>query len=214
MFSIIISPKFNKENVLCINLQNKCNVNYRDIKVCFSLIYSIISIKGAIITKQIGRYYELKLENKNLLVCENNQIFIQLQKPLTGNHNLSSGPEGIFILDNNQKLIKSNLEKLKFDKPIPNKNYEEIKIKNINPIIPQPSITNLNNKIESFKFNDNRITNFEMETSALYYLGRTLNHNSLTICSIIGNRLENKYSRNHKQTIDNMINIVLTRLCE
>ena len=51
-----------------------------------------------------------------------------------------------------------------------------------------PSIIDLHEKMESFNFQNQKITNFEMETSALYYLGQTLGHNTLTICAVIANR--------------------------
>ena len=76
-----------------------------------------------------------------------------------------------------------------------------------------PSINNLHKDMTSFKYNDNIITNFEMETSALYYLGQTLGHNTLTICSIIGNRLTKQYSNNYKKTVERMIDLVLNRIC-
>ena len=75
------------------------------------------------------------------------------------------------------------------------------------------AIQNLHEIISSFNFQGNHITNFEMETSALYYLGRTLGHNTLTICAIIGNRLTKKYSKNYKKTVRKMIDIVLDRIC-
>jgi len=52
-----------------------------------------------------------------------------------------------------------------------------------------------------------------METSALYYLGRTLGHNTLTICAIIGNRINQDYSKDYKKTVENMIDLVLERIC-
>ena len=67
--------------------------------------------------------------------------------------------------------------------------------------------------MESFTFNNNQITNFEMETSALYYLGQTLGHNTLTICAIIGNRKNKKYSKDYKKTVAKMIDLVLKRIC-
>ncbi len=74
------------------------------------------------------------------------------------------------------------------------------------------SIHNMHNKMSSFKFGKYKIKNFEMETSALYFLGKSLGHNTLSICAIIGNRLSKKYSKNYKKTIEEMINIVLNRL--
>jgi uridine phosphorylase len=64
----------------------------------------------------------------------------------------------------------------------------------------------------SFTFNNQCITNFEMETSALYYLGQTLGHNTVTICAIIGNRLNKEYSKDYKKSVNKMIELVLNRI--
>ena len=77
----------------------------------------------------------------------------------------------------------------------------------------KPSISNLHEKMRSFNFNNHQVANFEMETSALYYLGQTLGHNTLTICAIIGNRITKEYSRNYKKTMEKMIDLVLKRIC-
>ena len=70
----------------------------------------------------------------------------------------------------------------------------------------------LNEKIEAFKFKDYRITNFEMETSALYGLGASLGHNTITICDIIANRLSKQYSMDYKASVEKLIQLVLERL--
>jgi len=77
----------------------------------------------------------------------------------------------------------------------------------------KPSITDLHENMESFRYQNNRITNFEMETSALYYLGQSLGHNTLTICAIIANRLTKRYSSDYKKTVEEMIDLVLKRIC-
>ena len=76
-----------------------------------------------------------------------------------------------------------------------------------------PYISNLHEKMESFNYKENRITNFEMETSALYFLGKSLGHNTLTICAIIANRLTKEYSKDYKKTVEKMIDLVLKRIC-
>ena len=73
-------------------------------------------------------------------------------------------------------------------------------------------ITNLHQKMERFNYNRNRITNFEMETSALYYLGQSLGHNTITICAIMANRLTKEYSSNYKETVEELIDITLKRI--
>ena len=74
------------------------------------------------------------------------------------------------------------------------------------------SVRDLYDKIKDFKYNKCDITNFEMETSALYFLGKSLGHNTLTLCAVLGNRLEDKQSNKPLKTINKLIDIVLERL--
>jgi uridine phosphorylase len=75
-----------------------------------------------------------------------------------------------------------------------------------------PALPDLNEKLGSFSHNGMRITNFEMETSALYGLGKLLGHNTCTICSIVANRVARQYSKNYKIAVDRLIAMVLERL--
>ncbi len=70
----------------------------------------------------------------------------------------------------------------------------------------------LMDKMQQFDYNGQRIINFEMETSALYGLGKLLGHNTLTICAVIANRALNTYSEDHHSVIDELIGLVLERL--
>ncbi len=70
----------------------------------------------------------------------------------------------------------------------------------------------LMDKMQQFDYNGQRIINFEMETSALYGLGKLLGHNTLTICAVIANRALNTYSEDHHRVIDELIGLVLERL--
>ncbi len=74
------------------------------------------------------------------------------------------------------------------------------------------ALPDLNDKMASFSFGDKRITNFEMETSALYALGRILGHNTLTVCDIIANRARREYSSDYKKSVNEMIALVLERI--
>jgi uridine phosphorylase len=74
------------------------------------------------------------------------------------------------------------------------------------------SIENMHKMIQKLNYNNLEITNFEMETSALYFLGKSLGHNVLTICAILGNRLKQEYSQEPMKTIDNLIITVLNKL--
>ena len=70
----------------------------------------------------------------------------------------------------------------------------------------------LNEDISSFSWMDERVTNYEMETSALYGLGRTLGHRTCTICAIIANRKRREYSKDYKLVVKQMVTEVLERL--
>lgn len=69
-----------------------------------------------------------------------------------------------------------------------------------------------NEKIESFEYNGYRITNFEMESSALAGLARLMGHKAMTCCMVIANRLEKQANTGYKNTIDNLIEKVLDRI--
>lgn len=69
-----------------------------------------------------------------------------------------------------------------------------------------------NQRIEAFRFGEEKIVNYEMETSALYGLGRSLGHNVLTICAVIANRVIEEYSTDHKKTVGKLIDVLLERI--
>lgn len=72
----------------------------------------------------------------------------------------------------------------------------------------------LMDKMQHFQYEGQRIINFEMETSALYGLGRLLGHNTLTTCAVIANRAKNTYSEDHHKVIGELIEMVLERLTQ
>lgn len=76
----------------------------------------------------------------------------------------------------------------------------------------KPTIPDLNERLSKFRYNGQRITNFEMETSALFGLGKALGHECATVCAIIANRYRKEYSKNHDLTIENLIAFLLERL--
>jgi len=72
----------------------------------------------------------------------------------------------------------------------------------------------LNHLIESFGYKGKKIANFEMETSALYGLGKMLGHETLTICTIVANRVNRTYAKNYHSDIERLIKLVLERISE
>lgn len=72
----------------------------------------------------------------------------------------------------------------------------------------------INDKIRTFRFDNKRITNYEMESSALFGLSALLGHNAATVCVIIANRYAKKYSKDYKPAMKNLIKHVLDKLAE
>lgn len=72
----------------------------------------------------------------------------------------------------------------------------------------------INDKIRAFRFNDKCITNYEMESSALFGLSKLLGHKAATVCVIIANRYAKQYSKDYKPAVRKLIEIVLDRLAK
>ncbi|WP_343625514.1 nucleoside phosphorylase [Flavobacterium lindanitolerans] len=70
----------------------------------------------------------------------------------------------------------------------------------------------LNNKMDNFNFNDNRITNLEMETAAIYGLSALLGHNALSLNAIIANRASGTFSEDPYKAVDELIAYALDKL--
>ena len=71
-----------------------------------------------------------------------------------------------------------------------------------------------NKKIEDFRYGNWRICNFEMESSALYGLGKMLGHNCLTICAVIANRVTEKFATDYHPSVKNLITNTFERLAQ
>ena len=69
-----------------------------------------------------------------------------------------------------------------------------------------------NQKVESFEYQGWKITNFEMESSALAGLARLLGHRAMTCCMVIANRLAGEANTGYKGTIDGLIRLVVERI--
>jgi uridine phosphorylase len=64
----------------------------------------------------------------------------------------------------------------------------------------------------NINYNDNKIVNFEMETSALYGLSKLMGHKALTLCTVVANRITKEFSKNSEEAVDNMIKYFLDKI--
>lgn len=68
------------------------------------------------------------------------------------------------------------------------------------------------NKLTDFRFNNHRITNFEMETSAIYGLGKLLGHECLSVNAIVANRVVQEFSKDSNAAVEKLIKKALEAL--
>ena len=70
----------------------------------------------------------------------------------------------------------------------------------------------LNKNIEEFEYKNRKVTNYEMESSALAGLSLLLGHKAMTVCSIIANRVALNNNTSYKTSINDLIIKVLDRI--
>lgn len=70
----------------------------------------------------------------------------------------------------------------------------------------------LNDKLHTFSFNNLKITNLEMETSAIYGLSKLLGHQAVSMNAIIANRALGAFTKDTKQAVENLIQYALPRI--
>ena len=70
----------------------------------------------------------------------------------------------------------------------------------------------LNSKMDNFTFKEHRISNFEMETAAIYGLSRLLGHNALSMNAIIANRALGTFSEDPYIAVENLILYALDKI--
>ena len=64
-------------------------------------------------------------------------------------------------------------------------------------------------KLTSFSYGNHRITNFEMETSGIYGLGKLLGHHCLSLSAMVANRIEKKFSTDGNAVVQALISKTL-----
>lgn len=70
----------------------------------------------------------------------------------------------------------------------------------------------MNEQLTKFTYKNNRITNFEMETSAIYGLSHLMGHKALSLNTIVANRYSGTFSKDPYSAIDSMIQFALEKL--
>ena len=76
----------------------------------------------------------------------------------------------------------------------------------------EPKDSIFRDELQSFRYEDLKITNFEMETSAIYGLSKLLGHQACSMNAILANRANGCFSKKPDETIDNLIQYTLNKL--
>jgi len=74
------------------------------------------------------------------------------------------------------------------------------------------AVPDMNERLEEFSFNGQRIFNYEMESSAIYGLSRLLGHEALAVCLIIANRVTLEANENYYPKMEQLVKLVLDKL--
>jgi uridine phosphorylase len=61
------------------------------------------------------------------------------------------------------------------------------------------------NRLTDFRYGQHRISNFEMETSAIYGLGKLMGHQCLAVNAIVANRVRQEFSKDGKAAVEKLI---------
>ena len=70
----------------------------------------------------------------------------------------------------------------------------------------------LNQRIEDFEYKGKKITNYEMESSAIAGLAALMGHEAMTVCVVIANRMLKQYSKDYHPAIKKLVELVLERI--
>jgi Uridine phosphorylase len=77
----------------------------------------------------------------------------------------------------------------------------------------QTAFPNINTMLPDFEYKQTKITNYEMETSAIYAIGRNLGHNCITLCVVIASRKKGDFLNDYSKQMDSLVDTALQRLC-
>ncbi|MGX1927787.1 nucleoside phosphorylase [Flagellimonas sp. 2504JD4-2] len=136
-----------------------------------------------------------------------NDEFRRLLRILVGGHSIFLNP---YVVDASEKLLSQLKSKTTFS---------GITITAPGFYVPQgrelrlsKKLDDINKKLSDFEYHGYKITNYEMESSALYGLAKMLGHEAIAICLIIANRLNKEANKNYRDNVKELITYVLHKI--
>ncbi|MGW9687142.1 nucleoside phosphorylase [Flagellimonas sp. 2504JD1-5] len=136
-----------------------------------------------------------------------NEEFRRLLRILIGEHSIFLNP---YVVDASEKLL---------DQLNGEETFTGITITSPGFYVPQgrelrlsKKMKDVNQKLSDFEYHGHKITNYEMESSAMYGLAKMLGHEAITICLIIANRLHKTANENYQVQMKALIAYVLKKI--
>lgn len=165
------------------------------------------------------------IEVDSFLMSEMAMGFDGLMHFYDGDHVLDKAFSKAFMEHTNWAQQKSSPYVVNYDEKLGKKLFSNrirlgVTVTNIGFYGPQgrklrleTSDTSLNDKLRSFSYGDKQITNLEMETSGIYGLSKLLGHKAVSMNCILANRATGKFSSKPAESVDNLIEYTLEKLC-
>ncbi|MFT6981482.1 MAG: uridine phosphorylase [Crocinitomicaceae bacterium] len=196
LFNIDIANRVDKKEFTSLNLIRigTCGILHPEIPV-----HSFILSTHAYGLDNVAHFYEIEF----------NEMEKALNKAITDHVGL---PEGIHTYTTEASaglFAKLSSDKTKEGITVTSSGFygpqgRQLRLKN--------RTAELNEKLSSFNSDGHRITNFEMESSALFSLGKALGHECATICLGIANRPNKEFSAGYNDDMLELIEYVLERI--
>ena len=163
-------------------------------------VNAFLASKKAIGFDGLLNFYERREEVSDIAFEESFKSFVQWNKLLPSPYVVESDPDLYNKIVDSDFTPGVTISAPGFYGP----QGRELRLKIVDP--------HINDKIEAFRFGNQRITNYEMECSAIYGLSKLLGHKALTVCIIIANRVSKRANEDYKPVMVKLVQKVLDRI--
>lgn len=115
-----------------------------------------------------------------------------------------------YVFNSNMELAKVlNSNRIRFGVSVTNAGFYGPQGRSIRL---SPQLSDFHHKLQTFAYQDKKITNLEMETAGIYGLASLLGHKAVSMNAILANRATGEFSKNPITTVDNLIQYCLEKI--
>lgn len=196
LVNIDLKNRENKVNTTSLNLIRigTCGILQADIDV-----HSYILSSHAIGIDNVAHFYPIEFNPEEKSIASSLDSFVGFPTEITPYCSASSG----------SLLKKLDGEKVHKGITVTSSGFYAPQGRSLRLGTKTPEI---NEKLEQFSFGETRVVNFEMESSALFALGKAMGHECITICLGIANRPRMEFSKGYETEMNALIEYVLERI--